>query len=227
MTRPAIDPMFRSAAHSYSRRVIGVLMTGNLDDGTAGLGLIKDEGGITVVQDPKDAKYPGMPLTALEYAPVDYSIPLREIGPLIVNLVHSEIEEVSRNMEAQNHESGQVLSCPGCGGILTQESAVKIELYLCQVGHRYTRESLILAQNEEVEHHLWSALAILKQKEEVARKIAEDIRNSGSALDADSFEKQAQASAESQEMISRVLNLKGPVLFPPYFKWPPKGEESS
>jgi two-component system, chemotaxis family, protein-glutamate methylesterase/glutaminase len=149
MTRPAVDLMFRSAAQSYSRRVIGVLLTGDLDDGTAGLGIIKDEGGLAIVQDPRDAKYPSMPSTALKYVPVDYSVPLSEIGPLIVDLVNSELEEKPVMTESKSSETGNVLTCPGCGGILRQEISGKIEWFECQTGHRYTQESMILAQNEE------------------------------------------------------------------------------
>jgi two-component system, chemotaxis family, protein-glutamate methylesterase/glutaminase len=86
--RPAIDPLFRSAAEAYGRRVIGVLLSGTLDDGTAGLGLIKQNGGIAVVQEPADALYPGMPSSALQQAEVDHVVPAAEIGPLLERLVN-------------------------------------------------------------------------------------------------------------------------------------------
>jgi two-component system, chemotaxis family, protein-glutamate methylesterase/glutaminase len=157
MTRPAIDPMFRSAAQSYGRRVIGVLMTGNLDDGSAGLGIIKDEGGLAIVQDPRDARYPDMPFSATQYVSVDHLVPLAEIGPLIIELVNKEIEEGSFVAENKSLEGKEVLSCPGCGGVLRQYYDNKIEWYQCQVGHRHTIESMLMEQDNAIEKQLWGA----------------------------------------------------------------------
>ena len=92
--RPAVDPLFRSAAWAYGPRVIGVVLTGNLDDGTAGLWSIKTCGGIAVVQDPSDALYPGMPNNALTYVKVDYSVPLNEMGPLLNRLVRESSADI-------------------------------------------------------------------------------------------------------------------------------------
>jgi two-component system, chemotaxis family, protein-glutamate methylesterase/glutaminase len=88
-TRPAIDPLFRSAAAAYGSRVVGVVLTGNLDDGTAGLEAIKDRGGTTVVQDPEDAPFPGMPQSAIDHVAVDHVRPLAQLGPFLVSLAFS------------------------------------------------------------------------------------------------------------------------------------------
>ncbi len=216
-TRPAIDPMFRTAAHSYGRRVIGVLMTGNLDDGVAGLGIIKDEGGITVVQDPKEAAYPDMPLTAVQMVPVDHIVSLAEIATLLVRLVSSEMEEEPTMAEAQEEstEGDQVLTCPGCGGVLHQYKEGNVMWYKCQIGHRYTLESVMSEQDVELENRLWGTLAILKQKEEVARTMAADARSSvNSEIDPEFFDEQARAARKAQELIEKVLDEQGSVLFP-------------
>jgi two-component system chemotaxis response regulator CheB len=149
--RPAIDPLFRSAAVAYGPRVVGVVLTGSLDDGTAGLVAIKRVGGIAVVQDPNEAFYPSMPLHALEHVHVDYKLPLSEIGPLIAQLASEPMarEEVNHvpedmevelkltemNVDALNHAkhagTPSAFSCPECRDSLTvscgMEDPISIE----------------------------------------------------------------------------------------------------
>ncbi len=91
--RPAVDPLFRSAAQVYGPRVVGIILTGALDDGTAGLLAVKRRGGIAVVQDPDEALYSSMPLSALANVEVDYRLPLSSIGPLLVHLASEQVEE--------------------------------------------------------------------------------------------------------------------------------------
>ena len=86
LTRPAVDPLFRSAAEAFGPRVIGVILSGALGDGTAGLIGIKKHGGIAIVQDPDEAQYPGMPKNALKHAAVDHCAPLADISDLLASL---------------------------------------------------------------------------------------------------------------------------------------------
>ncbi len=152
-TRPAIDPMFRSAAHSYARRAIGCLLTGYLDDGAAGLGVIKDEGGITVVQDPHTAQHPEMPLSAIQSLKPDYIVPLDEIAPLLVTLINSKVSGKAPVTETETRQMEQVTTCPGCGGVLHQYTDDRVIWYQCRVGHRFTSESMIAEQNTVIEEH--------------------------------------------------------------------------
>ncbi len=214
-TRPAIDPMFRTAAHSYARRVIGVLLTGNLDDGTAGLGVIKDEGGLTIVQDPKDAMYPDMPLAAIKTVSQDYVVPLSEIPPLIVDLVNTEIKGEAPAEVPEIKRVAPALTCPGCGGVLTHYRADKVGWYQCVVGHRFTTETMVLEQNTMMEEIFWRILSLLKEKEEVARTMACDARAAiNPPVEPEYFDQQVKVAKEAQEELSKMLDRLGPLLFP-------------
>ena len=134
--RPAIDPLFRSAAVAHGARVIGVVLTGMLDDGTAGLMAIKRCGGVAIVQDPRDAAYSGMPMNALNNVDVDFCVPIAEMGPLLTKLVHQPhgrskavppdirteaviAERILSDVSQVNSIGDQVpYNCPGCGGVL-------------------------------------------------------------------------------------------------------------
>lgn len=140
--RPGIDPLFRSAAVSHGSRVIGVVLTGMMDDGTAGLIAVKRCGGVTVVQDPRDAAYSGMPLSALDNANVDYCVSIAEMGPLLTTLVsnpHGKSKAVPDDVRTEAAIAERVLSdisqvnglgeqvpynCPGCGGSCGKSTAL-------------------------------------------------------------------------------------------------------
>ncbi len=214
-TRPSIDPMFRSAAHAYSRRVIGVLLSGDLDDGTAGLGVIKDEGGLTIVQDPKSAAHPDMPLSAINTIDPNYVVPLDEIAPLLVKLVNSGVKEEAPTELTETKEMEHVITCPNCGGVLTEYASDKVIWFQCKVGHRFTSESMITEQSRVIEEHFWRILALLKEKEESLRTMASDARATVTSLvDPEFFEKQAQAAVNAQNQIQDLLDNLGPILFP-------------
>jgi len=147
--RPAVDPLFRTAALAYGPRVVGVILTGALDDGTAGLLAIKQRGGVAVVQDPAEALYSGMPRSALEHVAVDYCMPLAEIAPLLARLIGEptqeegmypmpeELEQEVRLAEIdiaaltddEHPGTPSAFSCPECGGVLIKDSpAVTAEI---------------------------------------------------------------------------------------------------
>ena len=182
LSRPAIDPLFRSAAAAYGARVIGVLLSGMLYDGASGLRAIKRCGGIAVVQDPADALYPEMPRHALQHTEVDYCPSGAELAKLLVALVAEpagpspEVPEDIRlevRMAAQGgsgRQSGEQLdrplvpSCPECGGALREVTDGELLRYRCHVGHAYDADLLLGAQTEIVERALWSALRALEER---------------------------------------------------------------
>ena len=180
--RPSVDPLFRSAAVAYGPRVIGVVLTGMLDDGTAGLIAIKRCGGVTVVQDPKDAAYAGMPQSALDNLDLDFCVPIAEMGPLLARLVSQPrgaarripadvrteadiAKRVSSDVDQVEGLGSQVpYNCPNCGGVLWQMDAPKTKRYRCHTGHSFTAASLLASQSEKIEEMLWISLRMFEER---------------------------------------------------------------
>lgn len=180
--RPAVDPLFRSAARVYGTRVIGVVLTGALDDGTAGLSAIKACGGIGIVQDPADAEFPSMPQSALDNVAVDYRLPIAGIAPQLVQLVakpalrgvHPMPEKLDievniaaeqRAIDAGVQKLGRPSSyaCPECHGVLLRVDDSKPVRFRCHTGHAYSTGSLLAEQTERAEEALWSAIRVLDE----------------------------------------------------------------
>jgi two-component system chemotaxis response regulator CheB len=176
-TRPAVNALFRSAAIAYGARVIGVVLTGLLDDGTDGLIAIKAVGGTSVVQDPADAEWPSMPRNALQRDHVDHAVKLDEMGALLSRLCREEAglsipppEDymVEDRIAAQDFASldetlatpgrASKISCPDCGGVLNQIQTDKEIRFRCQVGHAFTPLGLAAMQSEELERALGVAV---------------------------------------------------------------------
>jgi two-component system, chemotaxis family, protein-glutamate methylesterase/glutaminase len=188
--RPAIDPLFRSAALAYGPRVIGVILTGGLDDGTAGLQGIKACGGFAVVQDPDTAFAREMPDSALKYVEVDRCVPLNALAKTLLELVKlpAPAEKEADPMLRHEHapQTGVVnaledlkaigtpssLACPECGGGLWEIDEANPPRYRCHTGHAYSLRSLEYAMNETTEAALWSAVRALQERAVVTRQIA-------------------------------------------------------
>lgn len=170
--RPSIDPLFRSAARIYRQRVIGVILTGALDDGSAGLFAIKSRGGITIVQDPAEAFQPSMPTEAMRHTEVDYCLPVGKIGPLLVKLVGRRKRNnfrLSPSRESKKKAAPQggipyPVSCPECQGPLFALKEGKREYFHCWVGHAFSSESLNEAHDEALERALWTTIRTLGEK---------------------------------------------------------------
>lgn len=224
-SRPAIDPLFRTAALSYGPRVVGVILTGALDDGTAGLWAIKQRGGIAVVQNPEDAFISSMPANALEYVDVDYCLPLSELPAVLARLARepAEIEgayPVPKDMEFESKlvasdpaamdedERPGVLSaftCPECKGPLWELHDGKLVRFRCRQGHAYTADTMLNGQSEAVEDALWTALNILQENTQMLYKLAGDAHRRKFSTLASRFEDQAQERAKQMETLRQVL----------------------
>jgi two-component system chemotaxis response regulator CheB len=189
--RPAVDVLFRSAAQSCGRRAIAVVLTGNLDDGTAGLSVVKRHGGVTIVQDPADADYPSMPASALYNVDVDHVAPLADIPGLLVDLCSQPLADLDpdpgpegRDMKDENdrgkdpEEQGVPadLTCPACGGALRESRVHGVVHFRCRTGHAYSPESLLAKQTDVIEEALWAALRSLEENAALARRMERRMR---------------------------------------------------
>jgi len=188
--RPAIDPLFRSAAVAHGNRVIGIVLTGYLDDGTAGLMAIQRCGGTCVVQDPADAAYADMPLNALAQVKVDHSVPLSEMGSLLTMLCQKKrgkrkavpedilieakiAERVLSDLPSVEALGEQVpFNCPGCGGVLWEMAEGDSLRYRCHTGHSFTAPVLLAEQTAKVEETLWVALRMLEERRNLLVKMS-------------------------------------------------------
>lgn len=226
--RPAIDPLFRSAAQTYGPRVVGVVLTGYLDDGTAGLWTVKQLGGTAVVQDPADALVASMPLSALQHVNVDYCVPLSEVAPLLARLAGEEAGEGGFEMPEETEievsiaKAEQALAagvlrlgdpsnyaCPECHGVLLQlreESRIR---FRCHTGHAYSLESLVAEIDEGIEESLWSAVRSIEEKVLLMRQLAEHIGEGGGAQAATKFRELAQAAQRRADLVRRAVMGEG------------------
>ena len=228
--RPSIDVLFRSAAYAFGPRVIGVVLSGMLDDGAAGLHAIKARGGLTIVQDPADARFPMMPEAALRHVVVDRRLPSAEIARVLMNESRKQAPPadrfpISKELECevriarQELDSTQLLSavealgarttltCPECHGTLWEIEETGRLRYRCHVGHAYSGEALAFGQNTILEEALWSATRALEEKVMLARRFAERLRARGLDRSADSNIEMADRF-ERQVHLVRELVLK-------------------
>ena len=221
LTRPAIDPLFRSVAMSYGPRAIAVVLTGGLDDGAAGMADVKRCGGITVVQNPADAEMAEMPLNALRATDVDYREPLAGLAHLLQRLVAEpagpaqevpfdlrlevEIARGRPSTDAQIMQIAQptTLSCPACGGVLSQLKQGPLR-FRCQVGHSYSAETLSSRKEDSVDEAMRVALRIVDERAVLAEKMAQDAIRGGLTALAERYNKRA---ADLRQHLATLADL--------------------
>lgn len=232
--RPAVDPLMRTAARAYGPRVVGVILTGSLDDGTAGLQAIKTRGGVAVVQDPDEALYPSMPRSAIENVAVDYCLPLSEIVPTLARLANEEAADeagfpVPRGMELESRIVGMdmdalqreerpgtpsVFSCPECNGVLYELHDGDLTRFRCRVGHAFSAETMFAEQAEALETALWMALNTLEESASLSRRMMENSRERGHEMIARRFEDKVREAEQRAEVIRQVLMKESLVVAP-------------
>jgi two-component system chemotaxis response regulator CheB len=222
MHRPAIDPLFRTAAHHHGPRVIGVVASGALDDGTAGLYAVKEAGGLAVVQDPADAACGSMPAHAMARVAVDYCVKADELADLLIRLAHlpapdptpplvplETFEEAEGTLEIPltgaiaGVESG--LTCPECSGILREVHEGDLLRFRCRVGHAYTSHTMLEAQGDAIERALWVAVRHLEERTLLIRKLAAGARTRGHDGVATMFEDRSVALGREAEILRQLI----------------------
>ncbi len=223
--RPAVDVLFRSSASAYGPRVIGVVLTGALDDGTAGLLAIKRQGGIAVVQDPDDALYSGMPRSAVEHVKVDYVLLLAAIAPKLVNLVAMEVDTTMKQPIPEDMQNELSLakmdlsrqkndirigvpsqySCPECGGVLWEIQDESLLRFRCRVGHAFSVDSMMAEQSDAIEEAMWAALKTLEEQASISRNMAKEARRAGHFLMAQRFEERQKQAEKRVDLLVSAL----------------------
>jgi two-component system chemotaxis response regulator CheB len=222
MARPAIDPLFRSAAATFGGRVIGVVLTGALNDGTSGLWAIKRCGGIAVVQDPRDAAISAMPRNALRNVDVDHVATLREMAPLLDRLAREpagKTPEIPWDIRLETAIAAQDISnmkieeglgelspftCPECHGALWEITDGSMLRYRCHIGHAYTAEAALSAGDAEIDQMLEQLLRSHRERAALARRMANEERGHQRHELADRLDERATEYEQNAALVLRL-----------------------
>jgi two-component system, chemotaxis family, protein-glutamate methylesterase/glutaminase len=225
--RPSVDALFRTAAAGYGPRVVGVVLSGTRDDGTAGLRAIHDMGGMAVVQDPAEALFPGMPQSAMAGDQPDFILPVGEIGDLLSKLAREEppregrSETVPDELDAELRRANPALAwsapvdaplgspsgftCPEGHGSLWEIEDEGYPRYRCRVGHGFSAESLLVTQRADVEAAIWTAYRVLEERAALFRRLSERAHGRHAEITAEHFRAEAAAVNRQTEVLRAVL----------------------
>lgn len=224
-SRPSVDVLFRSCALSLGSQAIGVVLTGSLDDGTAGLWSIKDRQGQAIVQAPDEADYPSMPRSAIAHVAVDYVARIDDMPAIFLKAVHearsrSESKPVSEKLKietqiAEGHDalsSGSLslgpsseLTCPECGGVLAQIEEGSIVRFRCHTGHAYSGESLANGTDEKIDDLLWRLLRALDERTLILLRSAASAKPAASSQEIEGLQQQIRANRKRGDLIRELL----------------------
>ncbi len=221
LSRPAIDPLFCSAAASFGARVVGVVLSGALNDGTAGLHAITRCGGLAVVQDPADASIPEMPRSALHYVAETRCLPAAAIGRILFELVsvpagpavpipddiRLEAAVAAQELATMQTEDrlGQPsrFACPECHGTLWEIGDHPVMRFRCHVGHAFSGEAMAAAQATRIEETMWKLLRAHQERAALAHRLAE---RAGTPEQAADYARRADSYQEDAEMVRDFMD---------------------
>jgi two-component system, chemotaxis family, protein-glutamate methylesterase/glutaminase len=223
--RPAIDPTMRTAANAYDGGTIGIVLSGSRDDGTAGLMAIKARGGTVIVQDPEEALYPAMPLSAMAHVEPDAVLPVGAMARWILQHIANgapgdnpsmaseeptddpplAIVETTDDLPESATGRGTRFTCPDCGGVLFERHEGALERFQCSVGHVFSIESLSSAQAEALENALWAAVRSLEDRAALLKRLATRARTNDHLRSSAKFERQAEEAVERAKTIREAI----------------------
>lgn len=219
--RPAIDPLFRSAARDCGPRAVGVILSGMLDDGTAGLREIRERGGWTLAQAPDEAAFSSMPQSAIANVGVDYVLPARELAAKLAELVSSgrhgprrtELLPPAPPEPLASEPAGPEppgmrtdITCPRCGGVLWEEVEDRVTLYRCRAGHVYSPDSLLAVQGEGLDSAIWRPIRMLQERGALLRRLATRAAAQGRGRSARYFDDEAEEAFRRATEMRRTLS---------------------
>ena len=236
--RPAIDVLFRSAATVYGSRVIGVILSGTLDDGTAGLWAVKDRGGMALVQEPSDAMYGSMPESAIKHVAVDFVGGIEALAKRIVNLAGEHVDPIEADsskdraienliaaegngIQAGVMELGLVskYTCPDCHGVLVQIEEGPIVRFRCHTGHAFSLKTLASEVNGAIDKGLWDTLRAVEERVMLLRQMATLAERGGGA---EAVVEAARCRRQADDAEVRLKPLRELVLDPNFFGHDPQ-----
>ncbi|MBB1283531.1 chemotaxis protein CheB [Flavisolibacter sp. BT320] len=221
--RPSVDALFRSAALIYGPRVVGIVLSGLLDDGTSGMWNIKRNGGVAIVQDPEEALFPSMPKNVMQYVEVDHSLPVSAIGGILLTMVAQTAPKrpdlTGEEMELLQMEviiatrdnafeigilemgSLTTFSCPECKGALVSIDEGEMIRFRCHTGHAYTTSTLLAGITTQVEEKLWEAMQALEATNMLLLQIAQHYKSIGQHEAAKPFKEKAEEIAKRARVV--------------------------
>jgi len=226
--RPSVDVLFRSAAVAYSSQVIGIILSGMLDDGTSGMWAIKRSGGTCIVQDPNQDEYPDMPLSVINHMEVDHVATVGDIGSLVAKIIKNKKggkKTVPKDVLAESKIAEQtavgiddvrkldvtqsLFACPDCGGGLWKAKNDIIKRYRCHIGHAYTENDLVLKQAEVAGSTLWVALRMMEERKHLLKKMEMDYAKKGyKNLLSQNVEKQGEMNLHIDKLKEILFDLQ-------------------
>lgn len=201
--RPSINATFRSAAAVYGDGVVGVLLSGMLDDGAAGLWEIVRRGGVAIVQDPEEALYPSMPMAALQDVAIQYRLRAAEIGPLLNKIVGgNEVPAVTNKSSQDPFAAGKFsgFTCPECRGPLYESTAGPIG-FRCRVGHSFSLPGLLEEGSSTQERKMYEAMVALEEGADMAQLAADQLKHPAG----ESLSKEAKQLRQHATAIRKLL----------------------
>jgi two-component system chemotaxis response regulator CheB len=229
--RPSVDALFRSAAYSHGPKVIGIILSGALDDGTSGLWSIKRMRGVTIAQNPEEAAFDSMPASALSQVEIDHCLSVHQMGPLLMEITKQQLSmpgpdvaddarrmgvEVSIAIDGDAFRKGVMdcgeltpFTCPECNGVLVKLKEGKIDRFRCHTGHAYSSSALLSGVMEKIDESYWGAMRSLEEAAMLLERTGKSLADAGQAESAALFMGQADVAAGQARLLRKTVLSSG------------------